>query len=218
MAALLGLLAALGMAIFVFVPALPDGQSYSERVAGWAPLMFAAAGNGAAFGLLPIGWIVLAAIFLYNLTVSAGQFDIVKHSVASLSDDRRIQALLIAFSFGAFVEGAAGFGTPVAVSAALMLGAGFKPRMPRTLRFCSRTPRPVAFGAQLQHADPDVGQHYASSPEPELSKMAGRQLPSFFAGDPRLAGLGHGGLARQRLGVWPAARWYVAAALRRCNS
>ena len=88
--------------------------------------MLAAAGNGAAFGLLPIGWIVLAAIFLYNLTVETGQFEIVKHSVAALSDDRRIQALLIAFCFGAFVEGAAGFGTPVAISAALMMGAGFQ--------------------------------------------------------------------------------------------
>ena len=107
-AALVGLLAALVMAIFVFVPETPFHGNYFERVQAWAPAMLAAAGNGAAFGLLPIGWIVLAAIFLYNLTVATGHFDIVKHSVASLSDDRRIQALLIAFSFGAFVEGAAG--------------------------------------------------------------------------------------------------------------
>src|SRR5206468_11479517 len=97
------------------------------RVAAWTPPMLSAAAYGAAFGLVPIGWIVLAAIFLYSLTVETGQFEIVKHSVTSLSDDRRVQALLIAFSFGAFVEGAAGFGTPVAISGALLLGAGFKP-------------------------------------------------------------------------------------------
>src|SRR6516225_9815621 len=122
-AAIAGLLSALLLAIFVFVPR-EQSLSYGERIARWWPSMIAAAAGGAAFGLLPIGWIVLAAIFLYNLTVRTGQFDIVKHSVASLSDDRRIQALLIAFSFGAFVEGAAGFGTPVAISAALLIGAG----------------------------------------------------------------------------------------------
>src|SRR5688500_16353771 len=71
-----------------------------------------AAGYGAAFGLLPIGWIVLSAVFLFHLTVRSGQFEIVKRSVVALSPDRRMQALLIAFSFGSFVEGAAGFGTP----------------------------------------------------------------------------------------------------------
>ena len=85
----------------------------------------AAAGYGACFGLLPIGWIVLAAVFLFHLTVRTGQFEVVKHSVAAISPDRRMQALLIAFSFGTFVEGAAGFGTPVAISAALMIGLGF---------------------------------------------------------------------------------------------
>src|SRR5205807_8481654 len=95
-------------------------------VAAWLAAMRGAMGYGAAFGLLPIGWIVLAAIFLYSLTVETGQFEIVKHSVAALSDDRRIQALLIAFSFGAFVECAAGFGTPVAISASLLMGAGFR--------------------------------------------------------------------------------------------
>ena len=105
-----------------------------------------ALGNGAAFGLFPIGWIVLAAIFLYTLTVETGQFEIVKHSIAALSDDRRLQALLIAFSFGAFVEGAAGFGTPVAISSALMMGAGFKPLQAAGLALLANT-APVAFGA-----------------------------------------------------------------------
>src|SRR5438477_332890 len=146
LAALVGLAAALGTAIFVYVPDMPAAPGYGERVLAWAPTMLAAAANGAAFGLLPIGWIVLAAIFLYNLTVSAGQFEVVKHSVASLSDDRRIQALLIAFSFGAFVEGAAGFGTPVAISAALLMGAGFKPLYAAGLALIANT-SPVAFGA-----------------------------------------------------------------------
>src|SRR5262245_24579670 len=92
-AALAGLVAALLVAISAYVPE-------TANVAEWAPAMLAAAGYGAAFGLLPIGWIVLAAIFLYSMTVQTGQFEIVKHSVASLSEDRRIQALLIAFSFG----------------------------------------------------------------------------------------------------------------------
>src|SRR5207302_10988091 len=131
--------------IFLYVPE-DVSLSYGERVQAWWPTMLAATGNGAAFGLLPIGWIVLAAIFLYNLTVETGQFDIVKHSVAALSDDRRIQALLIAFSFGAFVEGVAGFGTPVAISAALMMGAGFRPLYAASLALLANT-SPVAFGA-----------------------------------------------------------------------
>src|SRR5260370_3481160 len=120
MGALAGLTAALLVAIFAYVPETAD-------VSDWATTMLDAAGYGAAFGLLPIGWIVLAAIFLYSMTVETGQFEIVKHSVASLSEDRRIQALLIAFSFGAFVEGAAGFGPPVAISPPLMIAPAFKP-------------------------------------------------------------------------------------------
>src|SRR5262245_5626881 len=83
-AALAGLICALAIAIFAYVPAMPWVESNLERIATWAPSMFAAALNGAAFGLLPIGWIVLAAIFLYTLTVESGQFEIVKHSVAGL--------------------------------------------------------------------------------------------------------------------------------------
>jgi lactate permease len=111
-----------------------------------ADMAFASAAFGACFGLFPIGWIVLNAIFLYRLTVATGQFDIVKHSVASLSADRRIQAILIAFSFGAFVEGAAGFGTPVAISAALLIGLGFPPLYAAGLALIANT-APVAFGA-----------------------------------------------------------------------
>src|SRR5437868_12357083 len=174
-AALAGLAAAFLVAVLVYVP--DDGDhGYGERVLAWTPAMLAAAANGAAFGLLPIGWIVLAAIFLYNLTVKTGQFEIVKHSIATLSDDRRLQALLIAFSFGAFVEGAAGFGTPVAISAALMMGAGFKPLQAAGLALLANT-SPVAFGALgspiimlAKVTDLDLYR---------LSSMAGRQLPFF---------------------------------------
>ncbi|MFM8952942.1 MAG: L-lactate permease [Planctomycetaceae bacterium] len=83
--------------------------------------------HGAAFGLFPIGWIIVAAMFLYRLCVEAGALDVMKRSVTGLSADHRLQALLIALCFGACLEGAAGFGAPVAISAALMTGAGFPP-------------------------------------------------------------------------------------------
>jgi lactate permease len=162
--------------------------------------MLAAAGNGAAFGLFPIGWIVLAAIFLYSLTVETGQFEIVKHSVAALSDDRRIQALLIAFSFGAFVEGAAGFGTPVAISAALMMGAGFRPIQAAGLALLANT-SPVAFGAL---GTPILTLANVTGLDAlKLSAMAGRQLPLFSLVVPIwlvwvLAGW------RATLAIWPA--------------
>ena len=101
---------------------------------------------GAAYGLFPIGWIILNAVFLYSLTVATGQFEIVKRSVARLSADRRVQALLIAFSFGAFIEGAAGFGTPVAITAALLMGLGFTPLYAAGLSLIANT-APVAYGA-----------------------------------------------------------------------
>ena len=90
-----------------------------------------AIGYGAAFGLFPIGWVVFTAILLYNITVETGKFEIVKESVGNLTEDRRLQALLIAFAFGAFIEGAAGFGTPVAVAAAMLIGLGFSPVLRR---------------------------------------------------------------------------------------
>lgn len=169
-AALAGFLAAALMAILFYMP-----SEAADRGA-WMTTVLAAAGYGAAFGLLPIGWIVLAAIFLYTLTVETGQFEIVKQSVASLSADRRIQALLIAFSFGAFVEGAAGFGTPVAISAALMMGAGFKPLHAAGLALLANT-SPVAFGAlgtPIKTLAEVTGLN-----ELRLSAMAGRQLPIF---------------------------------------
>ena len=109
-------------------------------------LAASAVAYGAAQGLFPIGWVVFSAILLYNITVATGQFDTVRASVANLTGDRRLQALLIAFAFGAFIEGAAGFGTPVAVAAAMLTGLGFKPFRAATICLLANT-APVAFGS-----------------------------------------------------------------------
>lgn len=101
---------------------------------------------GIVNGLWPIAWIVVTAVFLYNLTVEAGQFDVIKNSIASISNDRRLQALLVAFCFGAFLEGAAGFGAPVAISASILIGLGFNPLYAAGLCLIANT-APVAFGA-----------------------------------------------------------------------
>jgi lactate permease len=129
---------------------------------------------GAAYGLFPIGWIILNAVFLYSLTVKTGQFEIVKSSVARLSADRRVQALLIAFSFGAFIEGAAGFGTPVAITAALLMGLGFTPLYAAGLSLIANT-APVAYGA-IGTPILTLGAVTGISTD-LLSAMAGRQLP-----------------------------------------
>src|SRR5580698_6037295 len=89
-------------------------------------LAISSAAYGAAYGLLPIGWIVFTAILLYRMTIETGKFEIIKDSIGSLTGDRRLQSLLIAFAFGAFIEGATGFGTPVAVAAAMLTGLGFE--------------------------------------------------------------------------------------------
>ena len=131
-AALSGLAASLAVAMLVF--GMP------------APLAGSAALMGAAYGLFPIGWIVLGAIFVYDVTVKSGDFEIVKDTISGLGSDRRIQVLLIAFCFGAFIEGAAGFGTPVAISAAMLIGLGFRPLQAAGLALIANT-APVAFGA-----------------------------------------------------------------------
>jgi lactate permease len=109
-------------------------------------LTVAAAALGGAYGLFPIGWIILNAIFIYDLSVATGQFAVLQQQLSGVSRDRRIQALLIAFSFGAFIEGAAGFGTPVAISGALLIGLGFRPLEAAKLALIGNT-APVAFGA-----------------------------------------------------------------------
>lgn len=111
-----------------------------------AAQILAAATYGAAFGLLPIGWITFSAILLYRLTLETGQFEIIKDSLARLASDRRLQLLLIAFAFGGFMEGAAGSGVPVAVGAAMLAGLGFRPLQAAALCLLANT-APVAFGA-----------------------------------------------------------------------
>jgi lactate permease len=108
--------------------------------------LFAAVAYGAAFGLFPIGWVVLAAILLYRVTLESGKFDLLKDSIGHLTDDARLQALLVAFAFGAFIEGAAGFGTPVAVAAAMLVGLGFTPFYAAAICLLANT-APVAFGS-----------------------------------------------------------------------
>jgi L-lactate transport len=111
-----------------------------------AGLLLSSVAYGAAFGLFPIAWIVFWAVVLYRVTVETGNFEIIKDSVGSLTADRRLQALLIAFAFGAFIEGAAGFGTPVAVAAAMLAGLGFSPFYAAGICLIANT-APVAFGS-----------------------------------------------------------------------
>jgi lactate permease len=155
---------------------------------------------GGAYGLLPIGWIVLNAVFLYNLTVRTGQFEVVKSSVGRLSRDRRIQALLVAFAFGAFIEGAAGFGTPVAICSALLMGLGFAPLHAAGLSLIANT-APVAFGAigtpvLTLAAVTDI-------PALTIGKMAGRQLAVVSLIVPAWLVVTMSGWRGLR-GVWPA--------------
>ncbi|MEK4253952.1 L-lactate permease [Ureibacillus sp. FSL K6-2830] len=134
----------------------------------------ASASQGAVYGIIPIGWIIITSVFLYNLTVKTGHFDVIRSSVLSITEDRRIQALLIAFSFGAFLEGAAGFGAPVAITAALLVGLGFKPLQAAALCLIANT-APVAFGAI--GVPITVMEGITGIPALEISKMVGRQLP-----------------------------------------
>jgi lactate permease len=137
-------------------------------------LALVAALHGALYGLFPIGWIVLAAVILYQVTVRTGQFDVIKQSVAALTEDRRIQTLLIGFSFGAFLEGCAGFGAPVAISAGMLVGLGFDPKYAAGLCLVANT-APVAFGSigiPLITASQVTGLDLHA-----LSQMVGRQLP-----------------------------------------
>src|SRR5262245_38913143 len=184
-AALTGLVAALVISVVVY--GMPVKTAIATAI------------YGATYGLFPIGWIVLTAVFLYSLTVATGQFEIVKSSVASLSADRRIQALLIAFSFGAFIEGAAGFGTPVAITAALMMGLGFTPLYSAGLALIANT-APVAYGA-IGTPILTLGAVTGISPQ-LLSAMAGRQLPIVSLIVPAWLVVTMSGW-RGFMGVWP---------------
>lgn len=160
--ALLGLASALVVAIFIFH--MP------------ADMALATAGYGALFGLLPIGWIILHVIFLYRLTKEKGWFDILQNSLTGVTQDSRLQLVLIAFCFGAFFEGAAGFGTPVAVTAAILIGLGFPPLQASGLALIANT-APVAFGALGIPITTLAA--VTKLDEMQLSMMAGRQLPFF---------------------------------------
>ncbi len=187
LAALLGLATALVIAVLVF--GMP------------ARMALATAAFGAAYGLFPIGWIILNVIFLYQLTEQRGLFAVLRESIASLTGDRRLQLLLVAFSFGAFFEGCAGFGTPVAVTGAILMGLGFSPLLASGLSLVANT-APVAFGAL---GTPIVAlQSVTGLDLKALSAMAGRQLPVFSIIVPFWLVWAFAGL-RGLAGVWPAA-------------
>ncbi|MBA4357205.1 MAG: lactate permease [Desulfovibrio sp.] len=139
-----------------------------------AGLALNATAYGAAFGLFPIVWIVITAIWIYNMTVESGEFEIIKNSLASITEDRRLQAIFIAFAFGSFIEGTAGFGTPVAITAAMLVGLGFNPLYAAGICLIANT-APVAFGAigipivvAAKVTDLDMM---------KISAICGRQLP-----------------------------------------
>ncbi len=185
-AALLGLGAAAGVAVLVF--GMPAGMAART------------AGLGAAYGLFPIGWIILNVIFLYDLTVAKGSFAVMRDSLTGVTRDRRLQLLLIAFSFGAFFEGAAGFGTPVAVTAAILIGLGFEPLAASGLSLVANT-APVAFGAL---GTPIVALAGVTGLDVrDLGAMVGRQLPFFSVLIPFWLVAAYCGFKKMRE-VWPA--------------
>lgn len=185
-AALAGLVAALVIAVAAFgMPAAMAGQ------AAWL---------GALTGLLPIGWIVLNIIFLHQLTERNGSFKVLQDSIAGVTEDRRLQLLLIAFSFGAFFEGAAGFGTPVAVTAAMLIGLGFSPLAASGLSLIANT-APVAYGA-LGTPILTLAKVHGYDVN-AISAMVGRQLPFFSLLVPFWLIWAFAG-RRGMLQIWPA--------------
>src|SRR6266702_5386409 len=161
-AAIVALIVANLIAIVIFT--MPAGMSIRASILG------------AVTGFFPIGWIVLNVIFLYRLTVAKGAFATLQQAIGGVSADRRLQLLLIAFSFGAFFEGASGFGTPVAVTAAILIGLGFSPLAASGLSLIANT-APVAYGAL---GTPIAGLASVAGLDPYLlGAMVGRQLPFF---------------------------------------
>jgi lactate permease len=162
LAALIALLVAIVIAIFLFT--MPAGLAIRATVLG------------AVIGFFPIGWIVLNVIFMYRLTVATGAFGTLQQAIGGVTSDRRLQLLLIAFAFGAFFEGASGFGTPVAVTAAVLIGLGFSPLAASGLSLIANT-APVAYGAL---GTPIAGLASVTGLDPYLlGAMVGRQLPFF---------------------------------------
>src|SRR5437879_6679521 len=161
-AAVIALIVANLVAIFIFT--MPSGMSLRATVLG------------AVTGFFPIGWIVLNVIFLYRLTVEKGAFETLQNTIGGVTSDRRLQLLLIAFCFGAFFEGASGFGTPVAVTGAILIGLGFSPLAAWALSLIANT-APVAYGAL---GTPIAGLASVTGIDPYiLGAMVGRQLPFF---------------------------------------
>ena len=159
-ASLIALAVALVIAIAVY--GMPVGQA------------LLAGSEGAAFGFFPILWIVINAIWVYNITVATGHFDVLRRSFTQVSDDQRIQAIIIAFSFGALIEALAGFGTPVAVTSVMLLALGFRPLKAAVLALTANT-APVAFGAM---ATPIITLGKVTGlPTDTLGSMVGRQTP-----------------------------------------
>jgi len=185
-AALLGLATALAIAVSVF--GMPVGMALGT------------AAYGVAYGLFPIGWIVLNVIFLYQLTEQRGLFAILRESITTVTRDRRLQLLLVAFCFGAFFEGASGFGTPVAVTGAILIGLGFPPLLASGLSLIANT-APVAFGAL---GTPIIALQAVTGLDlKHLSAMVGRQLPLFSVIVPFWLVWAFAGV-RGTLEVWPA--------------
>src|SRR5437899_3050110 len=150
--------------ITIFIYTMPVGMSVRASLLG------------VVVGFFPIGWIVLNVIFLYRITVETGRFELLKRAIGGVTNDRRLQLLLIAFAFGAFFEGASGFGTPVAVTAAILIGLGFSPLAASGLSLIANT-APVAYGAL---GTPIAGLASVTGLDPfMLGAMVGRQLPFF---------------------------------------
>lgn len=187
LSALAGLIVALALALLVY------GMPW-QAAAG-------ATGLGAAFGLFPIGWIVLNVIFLYRLTVKRGYFEVLRDSLARLAPDPRVQVILIAFSFGAFIEGVAGFGAPVAITGAILIQLGFRPLHASGLALIANT-APVAFGSL---GIPITTMEQVTGLDAlKISAMVGRQLPVFSLILPFWVVAAYAGW-RGMLEVWPAA-------------
>ena len=187
LAAILGLIVAVAVALFIYK--MPE-----EAVA--ATTLY-----GSAYGLFPIGWIVLNLIFLYQLTVNKGLFTLIRVHLSTIAPDPRIQVILIAFAFGAFFEGAAGFGTPVAITAAILIQLGFRPLAACGLSLIANT-APVAFGAL---GTPIIALAAVTDIDIlKLSAMVGRQLPLFSLIVPFWVIWAMAGF-RAMVGVWPAA-------------
>src|SRR5215468_2849506 len=139
-----------------------------------ATMVGASAAHGVVFGILRIAWIIIASMFLYNVAVETGQFQVMKDSIASLSSDKRLQLILIAFCFGAFLEGTGGGGAPVAIAGSFLIGLGFNPFQAATLCLVANT-APVAWGGAGNPIRVLAG--VTGLAEPALSAMTGRILP-----------------------------------------